>query len=47
MNVNKKLSAAKVQKKIRDFFKKNNQWILQYLLAHYAIVYIVIGYLPN
>ena len=46
MNINKKLSAAKVQKKMTDFFKKNNQWILQYLQAHYAIVYTVIGYLP-
>ena len=25
MNINKKLSAAKVQKKMTDFFKKNNQ----------------------
>ena len=46
MNRNKKLSAAKVQKKMTDFFKKNNQWILQYLQAHYAIVYTVIGHLP-
>ena len=46
MNINKKLSAAKVQKKITDFLKKNNQWILLYLQAHYAIVYTVIGYLP-
>ena len=47
MNINKKLSAAKVQKKMTDFFKKNNQWILQYLQALYAIVYTVIGYLPS
>ena len=46
MNINKKLCAAKVQKKMTDFFKKNNQWILQYLQAHYAIVYTVIGYQP-
>ena len=46
MNINKKLSAAKVQKKMTDFFKKNSQWILQYLQAHYDIVYTVIGYLP-
>ena len=44
MNINKKWSAAKVQKKMTDFF--NNQWILQYLQAHYAVVYTVIGYLP-
>ena len=41
MNINKKLSAAKVQKKMTDFFKKNNQWILQYLQAHYAIFSLV------
>ena len=46
MNINKKLSAAKVQKKMTDLFKKKNQWILQYLQTHYAIVYTVIGYLP-
>ena len=46
MNINKKLSADKVQKKMTVFFKKNNQWILQYLRAHYSIVYTVIGYLP-
>ena len=45
MNINKKLSAAKAQKKMIDFFKKN-QWILQYLQALYATVYNVIGYLP-
>ena len=46
MNINKKLSTAKVQMKWQTSLKKNNQWILQHLQAHDVIVYTVIGYLP-